>query len=430
MRSPTSALAARLGIFAALALGAAAAACSRSPAPAASAEPDAGARDADAAKVAVAPAPPTLDASSPRAARDAGPPPSSTARKQLARALEEGRKKSRAKDFAGALAAFDRALEAAPDDTRVLAEIGWAALQAGDLDRAEAAGRRALLLPMDPARRAQVLYNAGRVAEAKNDADGARKMYAESLALRDNAEVKRRLATVGGPLAEGDGACAGAFPSVDALCVCLRARTDILVLDSSGGIACAPSPASLQLGTPRLFVVPWGADPGERIHALVARDGAVVRVVAELGTDYAPGAFGIYNEAEVKGGEVRTIGGREVVVVRSEQRNVDQNAAGLEACIENTDYETVCALGTEARPTRCVRVPVSIEWGCDEGVTVPEEELDDETRALLADLKKGWGISRATLGWTLTEGGAVEVSLQRGEAKGFVASALGRRRLF
>lgn len=438
----------------ALAVGAASSACSRlgslvagddadtaprkdeaASAPAASATPPASAAPAAAVASAAATAEPApaADAPEPVGPPDGAAAPTADARKELARALDEGRKLSSAKDFQGALSAFDRALAVAPDDARVLTDVGWVAFQAGDLTRADEANRRALALTTDPKRRAQVLYNTGRVAEAKDDAEGARKAYAESLSLRENAEVKRRLTAVGGAPVAKAAPCSQAFPNVGALCACVRSRKDdLLASHGDGPLTCAAA-RTPKLGAPRLSVVTWGAESplGERVHLLVARDSDGMRTVAELGRDFSPGAFGVHNEAEIKGGAVRKIGEREVVVIRSEQRHTDTNAAGLEACWDNTDLETVCALGDDARATRCVTVPVVRDSGCGAGVEVPEDEMDEETRSLLADLKQNWSKSRVTLGWALVEeDGAINVRVKSGKATGATAEAVGRRPLF
>lgn len=220
------------------------------------------------------------DKGTPSAGPDTSAAPSATAapesRAKFLKLLEEGRKKARAKDFAGALAAFDRALAITPDDARVLSEIGWAALNAG-----------------------------------------------------------------------------------------------------------------------------------------------------ELGRDYEPGAFGVHNEARVVGGEARTFGARRVVVVKSEQRNADQNMAGLELCEESDDLETVCALGSGATPTRCFTVPVRLSAGCGPGVEPDPAELDDDTKATLAEMKKGWHTSEARLSWSLGDDGKVVVKKVSGDDKLIRAGLLG-----
>ncbi|MFT3765375.1 MAG: tetratricopeptide repeat protein [Minicystis sp.] len=384
-------------------------ACSK-PAPPAGAD---GTTTAAAPTVAVTSTSATATASAAAPTASAAAPP---AKKPLSRAerakflkpLEEGRKKARAKDFQGALVLFDQALAVAPDDARVLAEVGWAALNTGELDRADKANRRALALTKQPALRAQILYNAGRVAEAKKDTEAARKAYAESLALRDNAEVKRRLEGLGGP-PEQSLPCPGGAVSMEKLCACLFAGNDAPMMPEDGKKYCEKQ-AQPALGDARLSIVSYGAEMlGERVHLLVAYEDGTLSPVAELGRDYEPGAFGIHNEARVVGAETRTFGRHRVLVVKSEQRNADQNMAGLELCEESEDLETVCALGDRSTFTHCFTVPVRISSGCGPGVEPDPAELDDDTKAQLAEMQKGWKTQEVKLSWALADDGRLVV---------------------
>lgn len=367
---------------------------------------DAGAPDATAS------AGKPVDAGAALAAKDAGakaqkPALTADQRKTVLAALDAGRKKTRAKDYKGALADFDRALAIAPDDGRVLAEVGYAAMLAGDNARASAANKRALANVHDKNLRAQVLYNEGRVAEAKGDKPAACKVYAESLALRENAEVRKRLTAAGGATVPPMPCPAGA-PTPEALCTCLLDdKTDYLGMKSDKPV-CKVIPESLALGTPRLSVMKVGAEdlPGELAYLLLARDGGTLRVVAELGISYEPGAFGVHNEAKVGTGVAKTFGKRSVVVVTSAQDNADQNLAGLELCTENEQRETVCALGEGAKPTRCVTVTVSSEGGCGPGV----EPDDESSKAMVAEAKKNWSTSSTKSTWTVQDDGALVVT--------------------
>jgi Flp pilus assembly protein TadD len=150
-----------------LAVGLLAIGCSK---PAARALPDAG---VDAAPVTVV---------------DAGGPPSAAARAAALKDLDEGRKLARAKEWAKALSAFDRALAVMPDDARVLSEVGWAAFQANQLDRAEHANARALANAKEPLVRAPILYNMGRVAEGAGD----RTRRERRIARRSRSATTRR----------------------------------------------------------------------------------------------------------------------------------------------------------------------------------------------------------------------------------------------
>jgi hypothetical protein len=358
---------------------------------------------------------------------------SASDRTTVLKALEEGRKKSRAKDFAGALSAFDRALALAPDDARVLSEVGWAALNAGDLTRADAANRRALANVKEKTLRAQVLYNAGRVAEAKKDSEAARKAYAESLALRDNAEVKKRLDGVSGSGAPAAPSCDAGAPSIEALCKCLLGLPETPMVISDQNPVCSARPRSLSLGSLRLSIVRYGApedDTGERVNLLVAEDGGVFRPVAELGRDYMPGAFGVHNTATVLGGEAHRVGSRSVIVIKSELRNHDQNMAGLEVCSESVDLETVCALGEGKKPTRCVNVPVVMTSGCGPGFEPAPNELDAETKEAIDNLKKGWGTVTIKLAWSIADDGTLTIKVVEAPPSSAKPSGVGTHTLF
>src|SRR5438309_158008 len=78
-----------------------------------------------------------------------------------ARLLDSGRKLEQRGKHAEAIAAYEEYLKAAPDDPVASGELGFAALQAKDLDKAEKATRHAIAhapvgsLPGDKAGRAR-----------------------------------------------------------------------------------------------------------------------------------------------------------------------------------------------------------------------------------------------------------------------------------
>ena len=353
--------------------------------------------------------------------RDAGGDALSLSSKDRAKALKdlnEGRRLSRAKDWAGAIKAFERVLAVSPDDVHALSEIGWAALQANDLDRAEKANRRALANAKTPATRAPILYNMGRVAEARGNKEAAAKDYAASLALRDNAEVKKRASALDGGAPTGE-PCMESFADTKALCACLLAHKDdtIMIICDAKDLSCKLVPMSLQMPTPRLGIVEWGADMlGEKAHYLTAKEGEKIRIVAELGRDYEPGAFGIHNSAEVKSAEKRPVNGHDLYVIRSEQHDSDSNMAGLEQCSREEKRETVCALGDAPGSTRCVvGIPVDVTTGCGVGVEPDESDLDDETKKQIADIKKNASTSHAKTTWSVATDGTLTVKLAEGD---------------
>lgn len=349
---------------------------------------------------------------------DAGSLPSAKDRAAVVHDLAEGRRLSRAKDWPGAIKMFEHALTIAPDDVHVLAELGWAALQANDLSRAESANKRALANAKDPKVRASILYNSGRVAEARGEKEAAASAYRASLGLRDNAEVKKRLAALGGSAAPADATalpCASPVANVEALCSCLKGKKDE-VMTFGQPLQCRAAPSSLVLGDTRLGVVLWGVDSmGERAHVLTVKEGDRLRPIAELGRDYEPGAMGVHNAATVKGAEKRSVSGHDVVVIRSEQDDSDSNLVGLELCTHHAKLETVCALGAVVGSSKCTwPIPVEVESGCGVGYEPDPADMDEETKKQLAEIKKNAKHARATTAWTLADDGTVTVKLKDG----------------
>ena len=141
--------------------------------------------------------------------------------------------------------AFEEAVAIAPDDARAESELGWAALNAGDLAKARRATDAALAAvdaerpdgrgckrppcaTSDPTLKAQSLYNSGRIAEASGDLRAAERAYRASLALRPNDVVERRLAELGqGPSASLEpplGTSCLKARGVAEACACLEAE--------------------------------------------------------------------------------------------------------------------------------------------------------------------------------------------------------------
>ena len=107
--------------------------------------------------------------------------------------LDEGRLHAGQGEPQQAVEAFARATALVPDDARALSELGLAALSMGDLDSAAEASSAALRWTAAPARRAAILETLGRIAEARQRPEEARRFYRRSLVLQEAATVRRRL---------------------------------------------------------------------------------------------------------------------------------------------------------------------------------------------------------------------------------------------
>jgi len=120
-------------------------------------------------------------------------------RDRVRAAVAEGRRLHGEEDYAGAIEAFERALELLPDDARTLSELGWAQIFAGRLEAAESSLRRAEAGVGDDDRlRASILYNLGRVAEARGADAAAIEAYQRSLRLRPHRATYQHLSGLAG----------------------------------------------------------------------------------------------------------------------------------------------------------------------------------------------------------------------------------------
>ena len=84
------------------------------------------------------------------------------------------------------------------DDARAFAELGWAAMQAGDLAKARKADVRAIEIARDDKLKATALFNLGAVEDKAGEKLAAKLSYEASLALNGaNAAVKSAVAKLG-----------------------------------------------------------------------------------------------------------------------------------------------------------------------------------------------------------------------------------------
>ncbi len=302
-------------------------------------------------------------------------------RAEYKKLLADGRKLAGEKKWAASVTAFEAALAANPGDPRALAELGYAAYHADDLAKAAATNTKALEAATDPQLRAQVLFNEGMVAEKQNNKDLAKKSYEASLKLRPNTTVEKRLTDLGGAVV---GTCDKSYPTIDALCTCLKTNEkDSIMSLEAATFACTEKPQTV----PGLTVLRWGAggdadEYGEHPWILLAKAADGWRKVADLGSDYSPGAFGVNNETSVDSVTSKTIDGRTVAEITWYQHDYDANMAGLEAETYDTKNVTICVLGPV--PKCAVTIPVEET----SAVIYPIEPEDDEAKKEIAEMKK------------------------------------------
>ncbi|MEM6295001.1 MAG: hypothetical protein AAGA54_27260 [Myxococcota bacterium] len=119
------------------------------------------------------------------------------AKAELSSQLSKGRKAVKAKNYAEGIDALRAAKALAPMNAKVLGELGWALFLDGQLDDAEHELQAALHVAVKSVRKGAILYNLGRVEEARRETTRAADRYRQSLAVRPNETVKARLESLG-----------------------------------------------------------------------------------------------------------------------------------------------------------------------------------------------------------------------------------------
>ncbi|MFO0618465.1 MAG: tetratricopeptide repeat protein [Polyangiaceae bacterium] len=348
------------------------------------------------------------------------PAPAKADTQSAVKHLTAGRKLAGKKDWKGAIAEYEEALKISPKDGRALGELGFAALQAGDLAKAKDANKRALAVASAPAQRAQILYNIGRVAEEEKDTAAAKAAYGESLSLRENKEVAKRFAGVGGKpeeIASSPTLCADGFDSMKELCACLVKKAPDFMILGDAGPKCEADPSPPSLGDARFSLVHMRADEGrEDTHVLVSKDGKKLRAVAVLGSSYEPGAFGVHNEHSITGAEAKKEGSKSIVVLHHLEDDNDMNMGGMELCQHTVNHDTVCVLGDGDAATRCpITVPVKTVSGCTVGVEPDESTLSDEEKETIKQIKANEKLVEANTSYVIGEDGKITVKLESGD---------------
>lgn len=397
---------------------------------------------------------PTVDASVPApsasvavvvdagAPRDAGAALTQERQLMMLHLLKNGRTFSRAKNWPEAISAFEGALAISPDDAACLSELGWAEFNANDLDKAEAANSHALANAKTPALRAPILYNVGRVAEARGDKVAAIRAYRQSLTLRANSEVKKRLTALGtdggvDPDDElADSTCGKPFSGIAAVCTCLQAKPESRLIYMPEGVTplCQQDMIRTPLGDPRVSTLTFGTpptEPGETMHYVTVRETDQTRLLTLLGTDYDPGAAGVHDSLHVLGGSSRNVGGHVIVVFKTKRDDNNLNWAGLENCFDHATQETVCAISDDHGGSKCTpEIPIAEEAGCVVTQGLKDSDFDESTRQMIAEIKKNSSTSSVKTAWTIAEDGTVTVTVKEGSRDLVSASILQPHKLF
>lgn len=317
------------------------------------------------------------------------PPRSEAARRRAL--LAEGRTLERAGDHDAAIDRYERALDIAPGDATLLGELGWALFRANRLDAAFVQTRDAYERATHDDQRGMLLYNLGRIAEARGHGASALELYRRSLAARPNAIVRARIEALNGVVPR-----AGEIPVEEWVrsyvvqgepAASLEALCDTLVSDAGDdeGPRCSPALEGAAIGERGIleagFVTVTGVDMADdEVHHLVARTERGWFVVGDAGSDY-------YGPSSLNGGE-----SSQHVEVRDV---IPGGSLELVATITmDTSWAEWCEAGGDVRETMIVCGVIADRIGCYLEVTTRSSSRS--------------GTWRDGEGWAAAGGGSAE----------------------
>jgi Flp pilus assembly protein TadD len=344
------------------------------------------------------------------AAPSVKPPPAADAAAQPARAqptpaqvaevhkhMKAAWAAQRAKRWADAVTELEAAQKIFDGDARVLSELGWSEMWAGDLAKARKLDEAAIRAAVDPKLKASGLFNLGLVQEKLNDTDGARASFTESIRLRPNATVQSELAKLGTALPPPPFCAAGKKP-----CDCIIAAV-------GDDAECEPTTEPKQpIASFHLFEVKGNdsatylLDEHDQLVAIVAGGAEHMRR---------------YGHTSLDSSKVESIGGHKVLWLETTVDETTDSIGEKESESENvvTHLATVCAVGDAKTPTKCASVPRSLTNIIDRTVI-----KDDGSFGAMSQDR-----SETKLDVALGTDGVVTVKLAKGSTEPLDPSVLG-----
>jgi hypothetical protein len=335
-------------------------------------------------------------------------------RRALAGAIREGRRAAEEQAWPTALEAFERAVAIDPTSDDVRCEAAFVAFRADRLDDAErlARGLQPIMLGdkvLDRRRvpTAMCLYNLGLLKRARSRTEHARKLFARSLELRDNATVRAALEGLDAPTVAERATLAPAASwdevrdyAVERFCAqehpaepCGTEQSELAIparLEEPAGTGAAEIDAR---------VVRVVEELGMEIAFLAVRSRDAI-VVSPIGQVYNPGAFGVSGEIETRRFELVDLvpGGSPEVLLRYQVWTADTDLAG---CEWSSSTEGALVLCSSEGSLRCAEVPLARSSGsgrrssCDATDDDGDGDLDESAGATddeveIDDPMEGW----------------------------------------
>ena len=254
-------------------------------------------------------------------------------------------------DWAGAAKGFAEAVALAPDDARLVAELGWAEFNAGDLVNARVHTSAALEKITEAPRRGAVLYNFGRILEAQGEPGPAADAYRQSLALRPNKVVQARLKKLPQGAAGAPGASDAAAPELGK-CATWGPKAKLCGCFTDTEAHCKLQPFEL-LADAGLFTMRVEDELGGNQYYLVEGGPHGHAVVGMIG--YASEFHWL------RGEKIVLKDGRELLRINVDQQEVEDDKDSVDRVITESAHLCVRTPGS-GEPARCVlEVPLRVE---------------------------------------------------------------------
>jgi hypothetical protein len=319
------------------------------------------------------------------------------------------------KRWADAVTEFEAALKISDGDPRLLSELGWSAMNAGDYAKAKKNEELAVHAATENKVKAAGLYNLGLVQLKVGDAAAARTSFVTSLGLRPNKTVEAALNKLGTPEA---GADSDSCPAGKSACYCAVAWN----ISSPGDDDLAGCHESTTTKSPvpgwKVYTAPNGhgtaevlLDEHNQVVTTIGGDDSRMRHMESVGLSKF---------------EIKAIAGHRVAWIEVTNGDMTQTMDDQDITDESDDQTlvTICAIGDAKTPTRCALrdAPRSSVH------TISRSTMQDD--GTIKDHEKNGEVTETTLDVALANNGTVTVKLASGSAEVIPPGVLGPHKLW
>jgi hypothetical protein len=319
------------------------------------------------------------------------------------------------KRWADAVTEFEAALKISDGDARLLTELGWSAMNAGDYVKAKKADELSVHAVSENKIKAAGLYNLGLVQVKLGDTAAARASFATSLVLRPNKTVEAELTKLGAPAA---GEEVAECPAGKSACYC--AVSYVISSPEDGDLAGCHESTTTKSPVPgwKVYTTPNGHGTAEELldeHH---------QVVTTIGSDDS--RLRHMDSLNLSKAEIRTVAGHRVAWIEVTDSDMTQTMDDQDITDESNDITTVtiCAIGDAKIPTRCALrdAPQSTTH------TVAHSRMQDD--GSIRDNNHNGESTETALDIALGNDGTVTVKLAKGSSDGIAPDVLGPHKLW